>query len=247
MKTLLVIHSSGRVTRSITRRLADRFTRAWTAAHPHGTVLHRDVGLHPPSTVNEAWISAAFAPPERRTPAMRDALRESDTLLAEIERADAIAIGAPLYNFGMPAQLKAWFDQIIRVGRTFAMTGDPAEPYRPLLASKPVVVLVSVGDAAMLPGGEAFPRATLEPHLTTLLTFNGLTDVTFIRVGDEEKPGESHDRSILAAEQAIDRYIASRHGHPALDPQHAKPAGIAHDAAAPSPRSLPTCGNVRVI
>ena len=210
MNTLLVVNSSGRVTRSITRRLTDRFVRAWSAAHPTGTLINRDVGLHPPTTVNEAWIAGAFAKPNNRTPEMRAALRESDTLLDEIERADAIVIGAPLYNFGMPAQLKAWFDQIIRVGRTFDFTDDPINPYRPLLKSKPVVVLVSAGDAAMLPGGSAFPRATLEPHLTTLLTFNGLTDITFIRVGDEEKPGESHDRSIAAAEQEIDRYIAER-------------------------------------
>lgn len=212
MTTLLMIHSSGRITRSITRRLAGRFVNAWSAAHPEGAVIHRDVGLHPPTPVNEAWIAAAFADPARRTPSMRDALRESDTLLDEVERADIIAIGAPLYNFGMPAQLKAWFDQIIRVGRTFAMTGDASEPYRPLLTPKPVVVLVSAGDAAMLPGGSGYPLATLEPHLQTLLTFNGLTDITFIRVGDEEKPGESHERSITAAEQAIDRYAAARWG-----------------------------------
>lgn len=210
MKTLLVVNSSGRVTRSITRRLTRRFIRAWSAAHAGGIILERDVGLNPPSTVNEAWIAAAFADPEKRTPEMRAALRESDDLLDEINRADAIVIGAPLYNFGMPAQLKAWFDQIVRVGRTFAFTGDPVEPYRPLLTPKPVVVLMSAGDAAMLPGGSSFPRATLEPHLVTLLTFNGLTDITFIRVGDEEKPGESHDRSIADAEQAIDRYVASR-------------------------------------
>ena len=210
MPTLLVVHSSGRVTRSVTRRLADRFVRAWSAAHPTGTILHRDVGLHPPTTVNEAWIAGAFSDPQRRTPSMREALRESDRLLDEINRADAIVIGAPLYNFGLPAQLKAWFDQIIRVGRTFDFTGDEAGPYRPLLRSRPVVVLVSAGDAAMLPGGSTYPRATLEPHLTTLLTFNGLTDVTFIRVGDEEKPGESHGRSIAAAEREIDRYVRTR-------------------------------------
>ena len=58
--------------------------------------------------------------------------------------------------------------------------------------------------------GSAFPRTTLEPHLTTLLTFNGLPDITFIRVGDEEKPGESHERSITTAEHAIDRYATTR-------------------------------------
>ena len=127
MTTLLVVHSSGRVTRSITRRLADRFARAWSTAFPAGTVRQRDVGLHPPNPVNESWIAAAFTDPESRTPAMRAALRESDTLLEEVARADAIVIGAPLYNFGLPAQLKAWFDQIIRVGRTFAFTGEGQE------------------------------------------------------------------------------------------------------------------------
>ena len=122
MNTLLVVNASGRVTRSITGRLTDRFARNWSAVHPAGTVLQRDVGIQPPTPVNEAWIAAAFAAPNRRTPEMHAALVESDTLLEEIERADAIAIGAPLYNFGMPAQLKAWFDQIIRVGRTFDFT-----------------------------------------------------------------------------------------------------------------------------
>ncbi|HEX2101660.1 MAG TPA: NAD(P)H-dependent oxidoreductase [Candidatus Synoicihabitans sp.] len=210
MNSLLIVHSSGRVTRSITRRLADRFAATWSAANPHGTIVHRDVGLHPPSTVSESWIAAAFADPASRTSAMHDALRESERLLDEVEHADGIVIGAPLYNFGMPAQLKAWFDQIIRVGRTFAFTGDAADPYRPLLTPKPVVVLVSAGDAAMLPGGSSYPQATLEPHLTTLLHFNGLNDVTFIRVGDEEKPGDSLQQSIAAAEQEVDRYVTTR-------------------------------------
>ena len=210
MNTLLVVNSSGRVTRSISRRLTDRFARAWAAAHPAGRILQRDVGLHPPTPVNERWIAAAFAAPERRTPEMLAALEESEVLLGELERADAVVIGTPLYNFGLPAQLKAWFDQIIRVGRTFAFTGEATEPYRPLLASKPVVILESAGDAAMLPGGSAYELNTLEPHLTTMLTFNGLTDLTFIRVGDEEKPGESLQQSILAAEQEIDRFVASR-------------------------------------
>lgn len=230
MNTLLVVNSSGRITRSITRRLASRFTQAWSAVHPEGTVIYRDVGLHPPSTVQEAWIAGAFADPNQRTPEMQAALRESDAMIEEVERADAIVIGAPLYNFGMPAQLKAWFDQIIRVGRTFDFTGDAVDPYRPLLRSKPVVVLVSAGDAAMLPGGAAFASNTLEPHLMTVLTFNGLTDITFIRVGDEEKPGESHDRAIAAAEQAIDRYIQSRWGGAAVLPDRQSALSFASSA-----------------
>jgi FMN-dependent NADH-azoreductase len=131
MKTLLVLNASGRVTRSITRRLTKRFAESWRAWNPDGTILQRDLGLNPPPPVNERWIAAAFADSAQRSLEMNEALRVSETLIEEIERADTVLLGTPIYNFGMPAQLKAWFDQIVRVGRTFEMVPGDAEPYRP--------------------------------------------------------------------------------------------------------------------
>lgn len=224
MKSLLVLHSSGRVTRSITRRLAQRFTTAWLAQNPGGRVNERDLGLNPPTTVNEPWIAAAFSDPAARTAAMQDALRLSDTLIGEILAADAIVIGAPIYNFGMPAQLKAYLDQIVRVGLTFAFQPGSAEPYRPLLPSRPVVVLESAGDGSLYPGAPLAHLNFLEPHLTTVLGYVGLTDVAFIRVGYEEFQDQRLQHSLAAAEQAVDELVARRFSAKAVPAQTAVPA-----------------------
>src|SRR5215469_5886500 len=93
MESLLVISSSGRVTRSITRHLAARFVTGWSSRHSDAQILARDVGTRPPPAVNQAWIAAAFTPPAERTPAMRDILALSDSLIDEIIRSDAIVIG----------------------------------------------------------------------------------------------------------------------------------------------------------
>lgn len=186
MQHLLVVNSSGRHTRSITRRLTAQFAQQWEATRPDARITVRDLTVSNPTPVNEAWIASAFADPGTRTPDMQAALAESETLLREIESADAIVIGAPMYNFGMPAQLKAYFDQVIRVGRSFAFDPEAAEPYQPLLADKPVTAIVSVGDGSLLPGGEMEALNFLEPHLRTLLGFIGLQSIEFVRVGYEE-------------------------------------------------------------
>ena len=205
MKTLLVLNASGRITRSITRQLTNRFAESWRAANPDGRVVQRDLGLNPPPPVDEGWMAAAFTAPAERADTANETLRVSETLIEEIDAADLILLGTPIYNFGMPAQLKAFFDQIVRVGRTFEYTPEAAEPYRPIISPKPVIVVVSAGSAAMHPGGALAHLNFLEPHLQTVLGFIGLTDVTFIRVGDEEHGGDGFKRSLAAAETALDK------------------------------------------
>lgn len=214
MPTLLVVNASGRVTRSITRRLTDRFAAAWRTHNPGGAVLHRDVGQRPPPPVDEPWIAAAFADPEGRPPAARAALQASDALIDELDAADALVIGAPVYNFGMPAQLKAWFDQVIRVGRTFDFDASAAEPYRPLLRSKPVVIVTSAGDGSLNPGGALHHLNFLDPHLEVMLGFIGLTDLRFVRVGYDEFQDARLKASIATAEAAVDE-LAARLSPPA--------------------------------
>jgi FMN-dependent NADH-azoreductase len=207
MKTILIINSSGRTTRSITRHLAARLARGWMTRHPGGQILNRDLGLNPPAPVNEAWIAAAFADEPSRTPAMREALAVSDTLIDELIASDAVVIGTPIYNFGMPAPLKAYFDQVVRVGRTFAFEPGTPEPYRPLLAPKPVVVLTAAGDGSMHPGGKLAHLNFLEPHLTTVLGFIGLPEVNFVRVGYDEFQDDRFKRSLATAEAAVDEVL----------------------------------------
>jgi FMN-dependent NADH-azoreductase len=88
---------------------------AWRAQWPDDQVTYRDVGLHPPPMVDEGWIAACLTTPTARDATMRAALAASDVLIAELVPADVIVIGTPLYNCGMPANLKAWFDQVIRM------------------------------------------------------------------------------------------------------------------------------------
>lgn len=186
MPRLLIVNSSGRHTRSITRRLTGQFAECWLAAHPEGKLIERDVTLQLPTPVNEAWIASAFAHTETRSPEMQAELMESEMLLAEIESADALVFGVPMYNFGLPSQLKAYFDQIIRVNRSFSFDVEGENPYQPLLDDKPITVIVSVGDGDLLPGGPMVELNFLEPHLTTMLGFIGLHSVEFVRVGYEE-------------------------------------------------------------
>jgi FMN-dependent NADH-azoreductase len=177
MKTLLVINSSGRVTRSVTRRLTARFVETWRKRNPGSTVISRDVGRFPPSPVGERWIAAAFG--DSGTQAK--VLSESEALIQEVVSADAIVMGVPMYNFGVPAQLKAYFDQVVRIGRTFAYHPDSDDPYRPLLASKPCIVITSVSDAALYPDGALAHLNFCDPHLTTLWGFIGITGPLYIR------------------------------------------------------------------
>ena len=203
MAQLLVLNSSGRTTRSITRRLTRQFTERWLAAHPDGVLCERDLTLQLPTPVNEAWIASAFAPAEERSSAMEAVLAESETLLAEIEAADALVMGVPMYNFGVPAQLKAYFDQIIRAGRSFQFNPDAEQSYQPLLADKPVTIIVSVGDGDLLPGGPMAQMNFLEPHLLTMLGFIGLHSVEFVRVGYEEFQDSRLKKALNLAEAEI--------------------------------------------
>ncbi len=205
MKTLLVLNSSGRVTRSVTRRLTHRFSERWQTGGG-GRVVERDLTRLPPPVVDEAWVAAAFREAGEQIPADVEALRVSETLIEELTAADAVIVGVPLYNFGMPAQLKAYFDQIIRVGRTFGLDPSASVPYWGLLSPKPVVVVTSAGDGALLGGGELEHLNFLEPHLTHLLSFIGLGRPAWVRVGYEEFGDDRLRRSIETAEAELDQW-----------------------------------------
>ncbi len=206
-KPLLVINASGRVARSVTRRLTRHFAEGWIARHREALLVHRDVGVHPPSAITEPFIAAAFTPAAARTPEMHLELAQSETLIEELFDAEAIVMGVPMYNFGMPAQLKAYFDQIIRVGRTFNFTGDEDNPYQPLIPAKPLVLITSTGTGGYAPGEPYEHLNFLEPHLTSLLHFVGLSDITPVRVDFEEHKGEAFERSFAGAQEQLDAIL----------------------------------------
>ena len=119
MPTLLHIDSSPRGDRSISRKLSRVFAEEWQRKNLDGKVVYRDLVMTNLPFVDVQWIGGAYSPPEEHTPEQSAALRISDDLVAEFLSADEIVLGTPMYNFNVPANVKAWIDHIVRVGKTF--------------------------------------------------------------------------------------------------------------------------------
>lgn len=218
MPTLLHIDASARPSSSKThahgshsRRLTERFVAQWRAQRPGDPVLYRDLGQSPPKPVTGAWIQAAFTKPEQREVWMNEVLHESDQLVDELLRADIIIAGVPMYNFGVPAQFKAYIDNIVRVGRTFGFDRNrPGDPYWPLLSgmNKRLVILTSRGDHGYDPGGRIAHMNHVEPAIRTAFGYIGITRVEAIAVECDEFGGDRLRQSVAAAEAEIDRVVS---------------------------------------
>ena len=162
---VLHISASARHEGSLTRRVAAELVERLGAA----TVVDRDVARHTPGLVDDAWVAANFTAPEARDAAMTARLAESDALVDELAAADVVVISAPIYNFGVPAALKAWIDMIGRVGRTFRYT---AEGPVGLLEGKRAFVVTASGGTGF---GSDIDFAT--PYLRHILGFVGIDEV----------------------------------------------------------------------
>ena len=198
MDTLLHLDSSPRGERSHSRQLTAEFSRRWQAAHTGSSVIYHDLGRQPVPLVTEAWIGGAFSPPEVRTPEQAAAIAVSDQLVDELLAADRLLIGAPMYNFAIPAALKAWVDQVVRAGRTF----DPAT-YTGLLTGKRAVIITACGGAGYGPGGPMASLNHVELYLRTILGFIGITEVEFIQVENLSGGDEVRQSSLAQARQRI--------------------------------------------
>lgn len=208
MTTILQIDASARVTRSLSRGLTTTFVKHWLKAHPNDRLIQRDVGLNPPSAISEEWIAAAFKPAHERSPEQVATLRESDELLAELEPADVIVIGTPMYNYGMPAALKAWIDQVIRIGRTFSFDLARGEqPIEPILTGKILVILSSSGEGGFAVGGDRAAQNHLDTAIVTASRLLGVSEHHVIRIEYQEFRDNRHQQSIDAARAAIPRLV----------------------------------------
>jgi len=195
---------------SHTRRLTSRFVRRWRARRPADEIVYRDLAARSPRPVTGEWVHAAFTGPARREPWMREVLAESDRLVDELAGADLIVIGAPMYNFGMPSTLKAWIDNVVRVGRTFGFDrARGGEPYWPLLAGqgKRVVLLGSRGDHGYEPGGRLAAQNHVEAGVMTALRYIGIDRFDRVAVEYDEFGDERLRRSIAEAETAVDALV----------------------------------------
>ncbi|MDW3097023.1 MAG: NAD(P)H-dependent oxidoreductase [Alphaproteobacteria bacterium] len=214
MTTILRLDASARKARSLTRTLSTSFINHWLEADPTVRIIERDVGTNPPSFITEDWIAAVFADPADLTPDQQALVAESDELIEEVERADIIVIASPMYNYGMPAHLKAWVDQVVRTNRTFTFDlarGD--QPLRPILSGKTLVSLTSWGEFGF-GRGEANEHANhLTTHLQTVSKYLGVDDIHHIGIEYQEFGDERFAASKAKASadlQMIVSRLASR-------------------------------------
>ena len=176
MSKLLVVESSPRGDYSISRNLTRRFVTGWQAAHPQGEVINRDLMKTDLRFVNAPWLQAYFTPPEQHSPAMKESLRLSDELVAELMAANHLVIATPVYNYNVPAILKAWVDHIVRKGITLGVDGGGL-----VTGAKASVLLASGG--VYTEGSPIHDRDIATQYLRLILKVIGITDVTFIVAG----------------------------------------------------------------
>jgi len=203
MKKMLAIHSSPRGERSHSRRLAEVFLAAWHTANPDAQLTRREVGRASIPHVSEAFIAASFHPEPQAMPlSMHADLQLSNELVAELVEHELLVISVPMYNFGIPSGLKAWIDQIVRMGHTVDITQDSRgiAQYQPLLLGKKALIITSRGGSGFGPGGENEAMNHADPHLRTALGFIGIEDVTVIAAEGEESDPSVFRRSCDAVE-----------------------------------------------
>ena len=176
MANLLSIVASPRGDYSVSRALTTQFVDAWKTNHPDGKVVARDLSKTDLPFVDLPWIAGAYTPADKHSAEMKKALEISNELIAELEAADTIVIGTSMYNFSIPAILKAWIDHIVRINRTFTSS------YEGLLKNKKVTVIVASG-GVYTPGSHMETYNAETGYLKQILGFIGLTDVKFILAG----------------------------------------------------------------
>lgn len=173
MATLLHLDSSVfPVDASSSRAVTEAFRKAWQDQHPDGTVVYRDLHADPVPHIGAAAHTAGFADPATHTPEQAAAFAEREKLIEELEQADAVLIGAPMYNFSIPSTLKAWLDNVVLIGRT-AMTEDSR------IKGTPVTVVASRG-GSYAPGTPREPLEYVQNYLTAVLSEALGLEVDFI-------------------------------------------------------------------
>ena len=186
MPNILRVESSIKGDAAVSRRLTDRIVARLVAANPNAVIVTRDLaaGIRP---VDGQWLGAVYTPTEARTESQQATAAYADTLLNEVRAADVLVIALPVYNFGLPAQLKAWIDQLARKGETFRYT--EAGPEGLLQGKRAIVAYTSDGTKF----GSEIDYAS--GYLRHMLGFFGIADVEFVAA----------DAMAFGAEEAIGR------------------------------------------
>ena len=197
---ILQINSSARSAGANSTRLADAVTTRLKAANPGAVVELRDLAAHPHPVLDEAALGALFTPAEQRSPEQAARVALDDALIAQLQSADAIVLGVPMYNFGVPVQLKTWIDAIARAGVTFRYTENGPEG---LVKGKKVYVALARGGVY-----RDTPADSQVPYLKGVLGFLGMTDVEFIYAEGLAMGPDAAAKGFAEAQAQIDAIAA---------------------------------------
>src|SRR3989442_3955384 len=216
MKPLLQIRSSIFPDGGESSRLTERFVAAWRESNPDGQVIVRDLALEPIPHLDAGRFGAFLAKPDERSAAQQAVIEHSDALIDELRRADVVVLGLPMYNFGLPSTLKAYFDHVARAGVTFRYTEKGAVG---LLTGKKVYVFSARGG---LYAGTS--RDTQTPYVRDILAFLGMDDIEFIHAEGLAISEASKQQGIARAHAEMDQLMEAGVG--------IEPASTALQAAA---------------
>ena len=197
---ILQINASARREGANSTKVANSVVERLKAAHPAATFTLRDLAVTPHPVLDEAALGALFTPAEQRSAEQNARVALDDALIAEIQAHDTIVLGVPMYNFGVPVQLKAWIDAIARAGTTFRYTATGPEG---LLKGKTVYVALARGGLY-----RDTPNDSQVPYLKSVLGFLGLTDVRFIYAEGLAMGPEAVAKGFAQAEQDIEAALA---------------------------------------
>lgn len=178
-------------------RLADEFVSLLRKQNPGAEVIQRDLAAEPVPHLDGARVGAFFAKPAQRNAEQQAVVAYSDALIDELRRADVIVLGLPMYNFGVPSQLKAWFDHIARAGETFKYTDKGAVG---LLTGKKAYVFAARGGVYA-----GTPNDWQTQFVRYFLGFIGITDVEFVYAEGLALGEDSRNNSIAAAQAGVRR------------------------------------------
>ena len=198
---ILQINSSARREGSHSRKLADRIVKRLLDDNPEATVVSRDLTADPHPVLDEAALGALFTPASQRTAEQATRVAQDDALIAQLAAADVVVLGVPMYNFGVPTQLKNWIDAISRAGVTFRYTEKGPEG---LLKGKKVYVALARGGRY-----RNTPADTQVPYLSTVFSFLGMTDVHYVYAEGLSMGPEAEQAAFAAAYDEIEAAVAA--------------------------------------
>ncbi|WP_374680023.1 FMN-dependent NADH-azoreductase [Hydrocarboniphaga effusa] len=198
--TLLQINTSLFAESGNSSALSERFVSEWRKRHPNGRVIVRDLSRNPVPHLDGARAAALFTPAEQRTPEQNAVVAESDALIAELKSADVIVLGLPMYNFGVPSQLKSYLDHVARAGVTFRYTANGPEG---LIGDRKLYVMAARGGIY-----KDLPADTQTGFVRTFFNFIGIRDVEFVYAEGLNLDAASKTRALEAAGEQIDRLAA---------------------------------------